>query len=760
MTERAVPGGFSQQVSPISVTIDGQPVQGTVTEYVYGPGGIIFTPKFGKPTTSNIKSVSFDSDYVPIEFSSQPARTAVRRFQVENNPEFNQAIAENISKLEAESGAPVVGSSRLISENLIGGVPGDVEIIVPKSRLQHISNKLKFKRERKTANNTGWTGSSEEALRGSEANNLDINVLDNNGTIIHQMESTRNPNKMPKEYSTLAKSQQSITDRDAIKRSVELNIPKDDGSGFYTAEEYFDLIKKDPETLTQSVVDNAFKSNKDKHVGRAFVMMNSDNPSTVKKVSTAIDHMVKQIPGMKRFSQIYKSQSFNNVEQNKQILQKIGFAPMEVDKFASNPEQMKNIVDYWYMRKTVGARSVNFEPISSGDTYENVMSAVRQYGNGDSAGGGGNTILGGSYGGFTRNHTSYSEYRPYVDENQATFDDVFAAFEREKNIWKDEDAVNNAIRKVLQEEDPFIKIDSQKVVNNNSYKNSSAFTSRLSDMVTSGELTHEQANYLIQRIAEELGVSGIRGYSYGQGSRHVGDYFGAMRAPQNVAYRNIDSDVHNSPILPAEFGSDEMFFLNNSRSNSMIVKPETVSRVGRMSTEDAVKNYPENVIDMRPYHQFAEAMQNTKTIHLNKLSYDNDVLAEASGLNKARSHRRLMESTYFKRRRERSSKLDKYLNNKEKRHVAQKLIQIAGSLGVGGIGLAAYTNRRHKMIDAVWEHYRNNQKEIDQKIEKRLGLDFKDQDNWSSEDWRKFDRFVNREYRRHEREKTNENNKK
>jgi hypothetical protein len=65
---------------------------------------------------------------------------------------------------------------------------------------------------------------------------------------------------------------------------------------------------------------------------------------------------------------------------------------------------MKNIVDYWYMRNTVGARSVNFDPMK-GASYDQVMSATRSFDNGSNAGGGGNNILGHTFGGFTRTNT-------------------------------------------------------------------------------------------------------------------------------------------------------------------------------------------------------------------------------------------------------------------------------------------------------------------------------------------------------------------
>jgi hypothetical protein len=215
---------------------------------VWSTGGKVKTPRYGGsyPESGNVIVESVDGEYIPLEFTTSGLSDKV--FSIRNNPDFDDAIAENIAKIERETGAPVVGSSRLISEGYIGGTPGDVEIIVPNSQVRSVSDKLKFRPERRTAGNTGITGSSDVALRGPESNNLDINILEDTGTIIHQMESTRAPEKMPTRYSDLAKSDTKGAYYNP--KSISLKIPRDDGKGFYTAEEYFDLIKKDPELLT------------------------------------------------------------------------------------------------------------------------------------------------------------------------------------------------------------------------------------------------------------------------------------------------------------------------------------------------------------------------------------------------------------------------------------------------------------------------------------------------------------------------------
>ena len=753
VNEQDVPSGYRFRFAPAGVVdqhgnrqslhIDGVPIFGDTEQYVWSTGGKVKTPRYGGsyPEGGNVIVESVDGEYIPLEFTTSGLSDKV--FSIRNNPDFDDAIAENIAKIERETGAPVVGSSRLISEGYIGGTPGDVEIIVPNSQVRSVSDKLKFRPERRTAGNTGITGSSDVALRGPEPNNLDINILEDTGTIIHQMESTRRTLHMPEKYSEHARQQKSIVDREDISNSIDLKIPKEDGSGYYTAEEYFDIIKKDPELLTQSVIDNAFKSDKDKHIARAFVMMNDSRPKTVDKVSTAIDHMVAQIPGTKRFSQMYKAQTFDDVAANKEILRKIGFAPFDVDKFASNPQQMKNIVDYWYMRQTIGARSVNFLDTTGGDSFENVMSAVRSYDNGDSAGGGGNTILGGKYGGFTRTNTSYSEYEPVVDKNTATFDDVFNAFERERTIWNDNAAVEQAIKDVAKE----YGIDYKDVVNNNSYKNSSTFTTRVTDLVNAGLFTHKEANEFVQKVAQKLGVSGFRGSDYGQGSRYVGKYFGGMQKPKNVAYRNIDNpDAHNQPLLPAEFGSDKMFFANDRPSNSSARRYTHVTKRGKLRLDEAAKVYPQNVIDMTPYHQLAEQIEKAKPHHI-KLQrgggYESDVLAEASGVKKTRAHFKEMEDTYNRRLDKHYELMQKYWNNRRKRsNTRNTIFATAGISSAMGfpLGVAILGDIKSKRD---WSYYEQHKDEINKQMKDKFGFDFHDE-HLTDRQIRKGTRFLHR----------------
>ena len=331
------PSNTTEEVKNV-IYIQGKPVTARTKRIRIGTQEYELIPNYGQSIDDDfVTRIPVNgSDFLPIKYKARASGGLT--FDIENSPEFNKALLEEIRRIEAESGAPVVGSSRLIAEGKFGGVPGDAEIVVPESQLEEVSRKLGFTPGRPTAANTGVTGDAKNVFTGHDPTNLDINVIptDGTGTIMHQMESTRNPTKMPPIYSKFAEQQAKAGNSPEL--STSLRIPKDNGSGFYTGDEYFNLIKNNPELLTQSVIDNVFKSSQEKHAGRLYVILNSDNPTTVRQSSIAIDHLYDQIPGMKRFSAAYPEQTFNDVAANKQILEKMEFSPIDVDKFASNPE--------------------------------------------------------------------------------------------------------------------------------------------------------------------------------------------------------------------------------------------------------------------------------------------------------------------------------------------------------------------------------------------------------------------------------------
>lgn len=719
------PGEFVQTETPIKVTVDGKPITGTQYGLKYNTS-TEYEPLWGQdpwddasfPVLRNQASKG-GLDVLPISYTE--GADISREYPLRNSTEFTEQLAQHLANIQNQYGVPVVGSTRLISEGYFGGAPGDMEIIAPKRKLKEVEDLFNFVKLRDTRGGTGVTGTSDKVLSGAESNNLDINLIDDTGTIIHQLESTRNPSKMPQIYTQNAEA--NAQKLGTPTKSADLKIPKNDGSGEYTAEEYFDELLKDQNTLTQSIIDNTFKSGQSKHVQRAFVMMNSDDPKTIEKVSTAIDHMVQQIPGMHKFSEIYPTQKFDNVEKNKEILTKIGFVPIDIDKFASNPESMKNIVDYWYMRNTVATRSVNFDP-SKGGSYDNVMSATRSFDNGSSAGGGGNNVLGSTFGGFTRNHTQYTYYPPVVSKSSTQpFDDVFNAFQREATIFEDRDAVKKAITDVLNENNLPIDIG-------NFNRFDSWFTDDITRLVNNKQISSDEADFIISQVAKKLGVSGYRGKQYS----NLGKYFGAMRKPNYefgypsfYARRNIDSGDHNIPTLPAEWGSDEMFFSDATQSaKTRGLVYGMPAEFSTMSIQDAARQYPENITDLAPFVEKAKQLASARDpqiqpIHF-KLSkgFDRDIADEASGYNVA-------NEAYVERNKHLNEQMQKLRDLATKHYLRKRKIKdakraaTAAALGVG-FGMVAIPQivEQLKRQDD-FTYYMNNKDRMDSIIDNKFG---------------------------------------
>ena len=680
---------YSQQ--PIQLTMpNGEIVSGQTTTGQINRS-LNITPRYGDRASANSRiQVLTDSEKLPSQFEVQSDRSF--QFPLKNDDAFNEAVAREISAVQDATGYPVVGSSRLISRGYFGGQPGDVEVIAPAGRNAEVYNAFSFQPIRTTRNNTGVTGTSPRVFSSTEQNNLDINILDDNGVIIHQLESTRMPDKMPPLYSLDAQIKprtgvrtsginlQKGADIQGVKPSASLRIPKDSGDGYYTADEYFDMIAKDDELLTQSVIDNTFKSGQPKHIGRAYTMMNNGDQKVVSQVSTAIDHMVSQIPGMKRFSQMFK-QDFTNPEVNREILNKINFTPIDEAQFINNPEQMKNIVDYWYMRNTVGTRSVNFDP-TKGGSYDDIMQATRSFDNGSSAGGGGNYVLGNTFGGYTRSDTAYKYFHPKVSAD-ATFDDVFNAFQRERDIWNDKSAVNQAINEVLK--NPLF--DKQEIKDALQSADNSWFTDTVNSLVNKGVMKNSEANEFIEMVADKLGVSGMRGSQYST----YGTYYGGMIGPKkigaanrHVAFRNIDSSSHNQPILPAEWGSDEMFtqfddpsFKQWLMQDEKEIVPVVDQSKKSITTKYATRKYPRDVIDLQPYYKKTAQLRRKQGLTEDEPT-PTEMLRESSGFNQARNAIKERNDHYHQQ-------LQKWQNLRQQRHeILDKANKIKGYATIAG----------------------------------------------------------------------------
>ena len=138
-------------------------------------------------------------------------------------------------------------------------------------------------------------------------------------------------------------------------------------------------------------------STKQKHSDRTAQMLM--NPQNAERMNDAISHLYKQIWGTtegekKLPSKVYQAIDYNDIEANKFFLEKLGFSKEVSEKMATNPQQMQNVFNYWYLQKLCGKRFGSFNGSKTEDNALQVLSTnVSPYGAYGSGGGGNSTTF-------------------------------------------------------------------------------------------------------------------------------------------------------------------------------------------------------------------------------------------------------------------------------------------------------------------------------------------------------------------------------
>lgn len=192
----------------------------------------------------------------------------------------------------------------------------------------------------------------------------------------------------------------------AIKRQHIFNgEPYQDVDLPITPEELYQVYQKNPQLMDRRAVldtitaaSNSTGSNglstKQKHSDRTAQMLM--NPQNAERMNDAISHLYKQIWGTaegekKLPSKVYQAIDYNDIEANKFFLEKLGFSKEVSEKMATNPQQMQNIFNYWYLQKLCGKRFGSFNGSKTEDNALEVLSTnvspTEMYGRG----GGGNS---------------------------------------------------------------------------------------------------------------------------------------------------------------------------------------------------------------------------------------------------------------------------------------------------------------------------------------------------------------------------------
>ena len=172
-----------------------------------------------------------------------------------------------------------------------------------------------------------------------------------------------------------------------------------------TPEELYQVYQKNPQLMDRRTVldtitaaSNSTGSNglstKQKHSDRTAQMLM--NPQNAERMNDAISHLYKQIWGTaegekKLPSKVYQAIDYNDIEANKFFLEKLGFSKEVSEKMATNPQQMQNVFNYWYLQKLCGKRFGSFNGSKTEDNALEVLSTnvspTEKYGRG----GGGNS---------------------------------------------------------------------------------------------------------------------------------------------------------------------------------------------------------------------------------------------------------------------------------------------------------------------------------------------------------------------------------
>ena len=172
-----------------------------------------------------------------------------------------------------------------------------------------------------------------------------------------------------------------------------------------TPEELYQVYQKNPQLMDRRTVLDTITaasdsiganglSTKQKHSDRTAQMLM--NPQNAERMNDAISHLYKQIWGTaegekKLPSKVYQAIDYNDIEANKFFLEKLGFSKEVSEKMATNPQQMQNVFNYWYLQKLCGKRCGFFSGNKTEDNALQVLSTNVSPNEYYGRGGGGNS---------------------------------------------------------------------------------------------------------------------------------------------------------------------------------------------------------------------------------------------------------------------------------------------------------------------------------------------------------------------------------
>ena len=285
----------------------------------------------------------------------------------------NSAISAEIKKYTGQlenmigNDGVIVGSTSLYKDNIIAGTPGDVEFITTRGRLKSLKNKLGATKVRDLVGVPGENIAGENLIGGSG----DIEVIE-------QTLSGKAKGQTALEFYR-------IIDPEGYQKILETSVKR--GKDVYelplpiSAEDLLKKIQADKSLVTKKTILDFLGSAKSKHADRARAFITNGDTQTV---TSSLHEMRRSLFGKqeKSLQELYPNMRFDDVEANKEFLRYVGMP----ERYATNPEIIRNIVDYFDLSESVTRSSV-----------KNALKVNQATASG--AGGGGNYLRASSVGG-------------------------------------------------------------------------------------------------------------------------------------------------------------------------------------------------------------------------------------------------------------------------------------------------------------------------------------------------------------------------
>lgn len=337
----------------------------------------------------------FDSDVEVRTILEEPRlilQTSMQNVPVPNeipNKELGIYLDEVQKKLQGRG--VIGGSGVLYKDNIISGVPNDIEIITTSKLRPELDKIINYQH----AESLRHADSGTSAVAHNSGKTEIQTILSNEsgqatGKIAHELYRVLYPEQYAQYIADAVKTKHSPTDY-----TIDLPLPKQDGS-FYTPEELLAEIGNNGGIAKKTLIDALLvpKEYTDKiKYNRPIGILTNINPNIQEQVTDAIKTIGQFTYGSdyKSAKQLYPNLRFDDVEQNKRFLEHLGLDL----SLATNPKAMENILEYYHMQLSSSSRIV-YPELDVTPTFSWIQQAINSNyapNGGTVSGGGGNSVL-------------------------------------------------------------------------------------------------------------------------------------------------------------------------------------------------------------------------------------------------------------------------------------------------------------------------------------------------------------------------------